>query len=515
MRQGTFLKGHRSARSPFALAAWHFGYCMRTALWHSPLVFGRTPRQSKTAGVTTTGDPMRRRRPARGNREPVIWFEVEDFLRYFDHFDNPTGLQRVSLEILTEAERLYGAAGRARFCRLSVYTKKLTPIDFDAIVSAYRDPPGKNAPWTNIWAPAHVWNDVFNLAVTMLRHPRFFFRIFKTALRDIVDIRMPHRRFEQHARPGDIVVSLGASWAIPDYMRHIGEAKRQLGIKFSFLLHDLIPLQNESFVEQWHVAKFRAWLEEAIPTADTIFTVSKHSRDALLSSAVDAKYTLPPVETLEPGAGLSDRPLAGGQMESSFPDRFVLFVSTIEIRKNHRLLVRVWRRLIERHGADAVPTLVFAGRLGWLVDDLLAELAAANYLDGKIRIMTGMSDVELREAYRSCLFTVFPSLSEGWGLPIAESLIHGKLCAASDIAPCREIGGDFIDYFDPANDEDALAKIEKLLLDADHVAAREARLRSDYRPRAWADCVHALIGALGGPASQDVAPSFSVAAGGQ
>jgi hypothetical protein len=53
-------------------------------------------------------------------RRPVVWFEVEDFLRYFDHFPNPTGLQRVPLEIFAEAERLYGRTGRVRFCRLSV-----------------------------------------------------------------------------------------------------------------------------------------------------------------------------------------------------------------------------------------------------------------------------------------------------------------------------------------------------------------------------------------------------------
>jgi hypothetical protein len=61
---------------------------------------------------------------APADRPPVVWFEVEDFLRYFDHFRNPTGLQRVPFEMFVEAERLYGRSGRVRFCRLSVYTKQ-------------------------------------------------------------------------------------------------------------------------------------------------------------------------------------------------------------------------------------------------------------------------------------------------------------------------------------------------------------------------------------------------------
>jgi glycosyltransferase involved in cell wall biosynthesis len=174
----------------------------------------------------------------------------------------------------------------------------------------------------------------------------------------------------------------------------------------------------------------------------------------------------------------------------------VLFVSTIEIRKNHRLLVKVWKRLIERHGADAVPVLIFVGQIGWLVDDLMAELAATSFLAGKIEHRRGLSDAELYDAYRSCLFTVFPSLCEGWGLPVAESLAQGKLCVASSRTSIPEVGGDLVDYFDPADEDDALAKIERVLFEPGYLAAREARLKAEYRPRSWTACVDALIAAL-------------------
>src|SRR5579872_23793 len=68
-----------------------------------------------------------------GRRPPTVWFEVEDFLRYFDHFRNPTGLQRVPFEVYAAATRLFGESGRVRFCRLSVYTREFQAIDFGAI----------------------------------------------------------------------------------------------------------------------------------------------------------------------------------------------------------------------------------------------------------------------------------------------------------------------------------------------------------------------------------------------
>lgn len=110
-----------------------------------------------------------------------------------------------------------------------------------------------------------------------------------------------------------------------------------------------------------------------------------------------------------------------------------------------------------------------------------------------------LSDSELRQAYRSCLFTVFPSLCEGWGLPIAESLIQGKFCVASNRTSIPEVGGDFVDYFDPSDEDEALAKIERLLFDPAYLVTREARLQDEYQPRTWADCMHALIDKLDQP----------------
>jgi len=210
------------------------------------------------------------------------------------------------------------------------------------------------------------------------------------------------------------------------------------------------------------------------------------------------------VEALELGSGFREALTAGNQALISLPPRYVLYVSTIELRKNHRLLVRVWQRLLERHGTDLVPTLVFAGKIGWLVDDLLDDLGASNYLNGKVLLLRSLSDAELQQAYRACLFTVFPSLSEGWGLPIVESLAHGKFCVASNQTSIPEAGGKLIDYFDPVNEDDALAKIERPLIDPGYLAAREAQLRAEYRARTWVDCVHGLIGALDATAAEDV-----------
>lgn len=436
-----------------------------------------------------------RNRP-RTSRQPVVWFEVEDFLRYFDHFQNPTGLQRVPFEIYREAERLCGEAGKVRFCRLSVYSKQFMTIGFDAVHAAYTHPPGIGAPWQAIGAPAQFWRDAFRRPLLIARNLGFFLPTLLAFVRDLVVGTYRQRRFERCLQPGDIVVSLGASWGFPHYLQHIAKAKQRYGVRFAILVHDLIPIENPHFFEPWYVDQFGNWLAEALAQADTVLTISNYSRSALLRRIAETKGRVARVEVLKLGATISRPPETEDRRGMKLPPRFALFVSTIEVRKNHRLLLRVWRRLIERHGDDAVPVLIFAGQIGWLVDDLLTELAESHYLNGKIRLLPKLSDGELCRAYRACLFTIFPSLSEGWGMPIAESLAHGKFCIASDRASIPEVGGDLVDYFDPSNEDDALAKIERVLLDPAYLAAREARLRAGYVAPTWADCVRSLIGKL-------------------
>src|SRR5262249_25126828 len=178
----------------------------------------------------------------RRNPRPAIWFEVEDFLRYFDHFRNPTGTQRLTFEIYGPANSLYGQSERVRFCRLSVFSKRLHEVGFDVIRSAYSSPLGRTAPWKSFWEPAIFWEQFPRSIPVILRHPRFFLSIFKVAARDLMEILLRQNRFERRVRRGDIIVSLGAGWGLPGFTRHITEAKGRYGTKFPIFVHDVPPV---------------------------------------------------------------------------------------------------------------------------------------------------------------------------------------------------------------------------------------------------------------------------------
>ena len=116
-----------------------------------------------------------------------------------------------------------------------------------------------------------------------------------------------------------------------------------------------------------------------------------------------------PVVTLPLGSELRQPP---GTRSARLPPpgSYALIVSTIEARKNHLLLFRVWRRMLEEMPPERVPTLVFAGRIGWLVADLMQQIANTDNLGGKLMIIESPSDAELAALYDGCLFTLFPVL---------------------------------------------------------------------------------------------------------
>ena len=266
-------------------------------------------------------------------------------------------------------------------------------------------------------------------------------------------------------------------------------------------MHDVSPVRRPEWCDHGLVRAFRAWYGAVLPLADVIFANSHATAADVRGFAEEAGLALrAPVVALPIGTGFTALPAAAGPDVANpalpAPGGYALVVSTIEARKNHALLFRVWRRLLEDMPEDRVPTLVFAGRVGWMVADLMRQLDNANHLDGKIVLVSDASDADLAQLYRGCLFTLFPSFYEGWGLPVTESLAMGKPCVISDRTALPEAGGDLARYFDPDNANDAYRVIRDTIEDRAGLAAWEADVRARFTPTPWSATAQALVGAL-------------------
>jgi glycosyltransferase involved in cell wall biosynthesis len=175
----------------------------------------------------------------------------------------------------------------------------------------------------------------------------------------------------------------------------------------------------------------------------------------------------------------------------------VLAVGDVVPRKNHALLHNAWRALMARPGADVKP-LVIAGRVGTDGAAFARDIAADPAIAQKIRILSNADDRMLGWLYANCLFTVFPSLVEGYGLPVSESLAAGKVCVASSTTAVPEASQGLGIHLDP-NDLDAwVAQIGRLMTDPAELHRQEQRI-AGFRAVAWSDTAADVLAYLGIP----------------
>ena len=132
----------------------------------------------------------------------------------------------------------------------------------------------------------------------------------------------------------------------------------------------------------------------------------------------------------------------------NLPEEFILFVGTIEPRKNLTLLIRALAEVV-RH-TEARPPLVIAGRTGWLTGEFLTQLRASE-LNELVHLTGYVTEADLRALYSACRMFVYPSLYEGFGLPPLEAMACGAPVIASRIGAHEEVLGDAARLVEPDN----------------------------------------------------------------
>jgi glycosyltransferase involved in cell wall biosynthesis len=189
--------------------------------------------------------------------------------------------------------------------------------------------------------------------------------------------------------------------------------------------------------------------------------------------------------------------------------RYALFVSTIIPRKNHRVLVAAWHLLWHELGAST-PYLLFVG--GGTPDAPLAAMMERQKTEGGRVIWLGsVDDSSLEALYRCAWVTIYPSLGEGYGLPVAEALSRGKVCLAAPSGGIREVSADLIDFIDPLEPRSVVAKVKTYLSEPSRLAAREAEIRRRYRSTTWSETARAVRAVLESTLVQAHAPRSSAA----
>jgi len=241
--------------------------------------------------------------------------------------------------------------------------------------------------------------------------------------------------------PGDVLFSAGSDWFHLDAAA-LREVKRRLGFRYVCFCYDLIPITHPHFYAGDDVALVTRHWRATLPIADLVITTARCIAADLAAFA--AAEGIPPPATAVLPLGYDPPSVSPGKLPPGLvPGRYALFVSTIEPRKGHALLLRVWNRLRPR-----CFTLVCVGRPGWMVDDVLRGLAAT---EGVLHLQ-GVGDDALGALYAHAAFCLYPSHYEGFGLPVIEALARGKAVLASSGGALPETIAGAFSCLDPADE---------------------------------------------------------------
>lgn len=285
----------------------------------------------------------------------------------------------------------------------------------------------------------------------------------------------------------------GSFW-LGKYMPSLLARARAAHIPITAFVHDVLLLSHPEWLGSGHSEQFRRGCDLFLPACAAIVCNSHNTREEL-RRFVALPESLP-IHTCRLGDQIFGAPSTDPPAEISdlLGKRYALFVATIIPRKNHRLLVEAWR-LLWRELGQSTPYLLFVG--GGAPDAALAAAMEQEKVEGgRVIWLRSIDDGSLDALYDRAWITLYPSLGEGYGMPIAEALSRGKVCLAPLRGGIRDVSTDLIDDIDPLDPQSVVAKVKMYLAQPSRLLEREAEIRRRYRPTAWSETAQTVRSVL-------------------
>jgi len=244
----------------------------------------------------------------------------------------------------------------------------------------------------------------------------------------------------------DVDVMFGANYFLPRLLAAV--ARRRV-----VTIHDLTYKRFPELLQKETLINLEHHMQRELAHADAAICVSESTRQDLL-----AYYDIDPSRavTILSGLSISDTRLP---TPDNLPKNYILFVSTIEPRKNLEVLLDAFARLRARGAYDGA--LVIVGRVGWKSESLIPRLRAPG-----VHHLDYVPPNQLASIYRNAELFVFPSIYEGFGFPLLEAMAYGIPSIAARSSSLPEIGGDAALYFSPRNGHELESQMERVLTDA-------------------------------------------------
>jgi glycosyltransferase involved in cell wall biosynthesis len=218
----------------------------------------------------------------------------------------------------------------------------------------------------------------------------------------------------------------------------------RLNVAPIYMVHDLIPITHPEYARPGEAERHAQRMATVLATAAGIIGNSNATLESLKSWGGVHQMPSPPTRAI----WLGTASLKAGTVQQPAERAYFVTLGTIEGRKNHLLLLNLWRDWAEG-GRTAIPKLVIVGQRGWAAEQTFAMLDRCPGLKLHVVELPDCDDATLASLIGNARALLFPSFVEGYGMPLAEALAAGIPVIASDLPVFREIAGSIPTYCDP------------------------------------------------------------------
>lgn len=292
--------------------------------------------------------------------------------------------------------------------------------------------------------------------------------------------------------PKAVLVLSGAGWN--DRRISVAAARHaQAGGQVIQFLYDLIPIKHPEYFPSDLQQAFEIFFKMNLQHVSHFVCISENTRNDLEellttkgthvpSSVLPLAHEFPGYPRNARGCQPKDELLA---RFSKAGQTFMLCVGTLEIRKNGLSLLQAWQELKLLLGEET-PHLVFCGRQGWKMGPFFSLLESDPWLQSRVHLVPSAADADIAFLHEHAICSIYPSLYEGWGLPVGEAAWFGRTCITSHESSLPEICGMLADYVDPRNPSEIAHAVHRAVTDRARLALRE-KLIHEAPLRTWHD----------------------------
>ena len=268
--------------------------------------------------------------------------------------------------------------------------------------------------------------------------------------------------------------------------------------RLALFLHDTIPADYPEYARTGGAERHQERLRNGLAVADGFIVNSAATLNSLHRFSAPGQ---PPPQAVIAPIGLNSLPSPG---PVDLPDRpYFVCLGTIEPRKNHLLLLHLWRQFGEAQlgntGPDRAPALLVIGRRGWENENIIDLLDRSRGLKGLVHELNAVGDEQLSAYVRGARAVLMPSFAEGFGMPVSEALAAGTPVIAADLPVFRETAGDVPLYIDPLDGIGWKQAILAYSQPDSHLRRGQCERIKSWKPPLWQDHfagVHAFMNRL-------------------